>query len=314
MRSYILKRLVNMILTFTGVMIIMYFIYVSLPGNYVDTLLGMPVKQRTQFEHILHLDESKTTQFRYWITGIMKGDFGISFSYETPVKNIVGPAFFNTFIMFFLSLICSLMISIPISLVSSIRAHSPTDIFWTIFAFIGISIPPFVFGAILTKLFTFNQFVFNMSIFRSISFAGYANLMNQHILPFVVLTFANIGIFVRYLRSSMIEIVHKDYMQTARAKGVSQKAVLYKHGLKNALIPVLTVLCTSLPGMISNILMIEIVFNYQGLGTLMINATHDRDYPLVMAFTMILAVAVLIANFLIDIIYRFIDPRIRIAK
>jgi peptide/nickel transport system permease protein len=314
MRKYFLKRLVNMIITFCGVICFMLFVYLSLPGNYVSTLFTLPVEDKIRIEHLLHLDQPKIVQFKYWVTGIFTGNLGYSFSTGQPVWKTAMPCFLNTFIMFTTSLFLALLLSIPISIISASKPHSFTDNFWTFIAFIGISIPPFVLGAILTKVFTFNQYVFNLEVFKIIPFKAYADLMNQHILPFTIMTFSTVAIFIRYLRSSMLEVIHMDYVKTARAKGLKEKIVLYRHCLKNALLPVLTVLSGSLPGMISSLLLVEIVFNYQGLGTLMINSVHDRDYPLVMAFTIILAVIILVSNFIMDIVYSYLDPRIRLTK
>jgi peptide/nickel transport system permease protein len=315
MKKYITKRLVHMFITFLGAIFFMLFIYLSLPANYVSTLiLDMPLKERIALEHKYHLDEPKIKQFGRWAVGLLKGDLGYSFANERPVFELAKPAFIKSFSLFLISMFIAILIAIPISINCAKNQNNYKDLIWSLVAFAGISLPPFVLGAILSKVFTFNLTVFRLDIFKVISFKEYSNMMNHYILPFVVLTFSNIAIFLRYLRSSIIEIQRSEFINTAKAKGLSDRVVYYKHVLGNGLIPVLTVLGGNIPSMVSSLLMIEIVFGYDGLASLMMNSVHNRDYPLSMAFTMILAMTILLANFIIDILYAVVDPRIKLEK
>lgn len=315
MRKYISKRLFHTLITFLGAVLFMLFIYLSMPSNYASTLiLTLSNAERIALEHALHLDQPKIVQFGLWAKNILSGNLGYSFSLKQPVWDVVRPAFISSFTMFFLAMFTAILIAVPISIICAKNHNTKKDYIWSMVAFVGISIPPFVLVAILTKLFTFNMVVFNLKIFKTVSFTNYSNTMNHFILPFVVLTFYNITIFLRYLRSSILEIQKSEFVYTARAKGLTEKKVYYKHILHNAMIPVLTVLSGNIPSMVSTLIMIEYVLKYNGLASVMMDSVHSRDYPLSLAFTIILAVTILVFNFIIDILYAVFDPRIKLDR
>lgn len=319
MREYITRRLLEMIPVIIGISIIIFLIFALAPGDALSGNLDphMTAEKKAELRHQMHLDEPKIVQYKYWATGVLKGNFGESSYYKQPVGQVMGTYMWNSFFLSIISFILSILIAIPVGVVSATKQYSGFDSFFTVFALIGISMPSFFFGLLLIKWFAVDLHVFPVSGMHSAGmhytgFKNFTDVLYHGILPLIVLTLGGVASFMRYTRSSMLEVIRMDYVRTARAKGLSEKVVIYKHALRNGLIPVITLLGLYLPGLFSGAVITEQIFTWPGIGPIEIIAVNNRDYYLLMGVNMLFAVLTLIGNLLADIIYALVDPRIRL--
>lgn len=320
MGKYIIRRLLQQIPILLGVSILLFSLFQLAPGSPLASLFADPnmtVEQMEQLEKAYGLDRSAPEQYFDYITNMVKGNFGSSIQLKQPVSKLINERMWATFYIAFVSLIVSLIIAVPIGVVSATKQYSIFDYAGTIFALAGISIPAFFFALLLIKKFAIDIRWFPISGLvtpgRPLSFTtNFPDIFKHSILPLTVLSLTGAGSFMRYTRSSMLEVIRQDYIRTARAKGLKEKVVIYKHALRNALIPVITLLGFSLPTLFSGALITEIVFVLPGMGKLQHQAVLQRDYPLMMGINMFLAIFTLFGNLIADISYAFVDPRIRL--
>lgn len=284
----------------------------SVPMQYVIWLVGndwMPVDSDGD-----GLTDSYGTR-----TGILRGDFGFSFQNRRPVMDEIGSRLPNTIYLMSVTLLVVALFAIPIGILSAVRQYSFFDIFVTTFSFIGQAIPEFWLGLILIIVFFawLNNPVTGQPLFPSGGMRTLGTEFNlwdwvHHlILPVTMGMVGWIAWYSRFLRSSMLDVIHQDYIRTARAKGLSERIVLYKHALKNAAIPLVTILALDLPTIFAGSLYVEIMFAWPGMGRLYYQAATRRDYPVLMAVLIIAAALMLLSNLAADIAYGFLDPRIR---
>lgn len=321
MKQYIIRRLLQMIPVLIGVSIIIYMLFSLAPGNVVENMQNQNPKMSeakiAQLKHLYHLDEPKIVQYGYWATGLLHGDLGTSYKYKQPVSHVMKSYIWNSFYLALSSFIVSILIAIPIGVVSATKQYTAFDNIFTVFALAGVSIPSFFFGLLLIKWLAVDLRIFPVSGMRSTgsTLTGMKDVMDvmyHMFLPFLVLTLTSLAGLMRYTRTSMLEVIRQDYVRTARAKGLKEKVVIYKHALRNALIPVITILGMSLPGLFSGAIMTEKIFSWPGIGPVTIFAVDNRDYPLLMGINMFLAFLTLLGNLLADITYALVDPRIRL--
>lgn len=319
MRQYITRRLIQMIPILIGVSILLFCILQMAPGDILSANINphMTAEIKEELRHQMHLDQPTYVQYFYWIKGVLKGDFGDSYYFKQPVTTVIKSYIWNSFILSLVSFILSIIISIPIGVVSATRQYSKFDYFFTVLALIGISIPAFYFGLLLIKWFAVDLHVFPVSgmstpgaNLKGIGATG--DMLYHMFLPCLVLTLGSVAELMRYTRSSMLEVIKQDYIKTARAKGLKEKAVIYKHALRNAMIPVVTIFGMWLPSLFSGAILTESIFNWPGIGPIELLAVNNRDYPLLMGINLILALLTLLGNLIADITYALIDPRIRL--
>lgn len=318
MRQYITRRLLEMIPVLIGISIVIFFIFQLAPGDAVSGMMNprMTIEMKQQLRHAMHLDEPKIVQYGYWVKGMLHGDFGTSFHYNKSVGSVMNDYIWNSFYLGILSFLLSVLLAIPIGVISATKQYSAYDNFFTVFALIGLSMPSFFFGLLLIKWFSVDIQLFPVSGMTSpgmhyTGFTAFKDVMYHMILPLIVLTLGSVASLMRYVRSSMLEVIRQDYIRTARAKGLKEKVVIYKHALRNALIPVITIFGFSLPGLFSGAVITEQVFAWPGIGPIQLIAINARDYPLLMGINMLLAVLTLLGNLIADISYAIVDPRIR---
>jgi len=229
---------------------------------------------------------------------------------------MIGRRIGNTLMLSGVALLLSILVAIPLGVISATRQYSVFDYVATIIAFIGLSIPAFFFALLLVKFFAIDLKLFPISGMETLA-SGYTgmkkfiDLLYHLALPVIVLSFIQMASFMRYTRTALLEVIQQDYIRTARAKGVNERVVVYKHALRNALIPVVTIISLSLGQLISGAVLTETIFVWPGMGTLIFQAVMNRDYPVIMDATMVLAVMILMANLFADIMYALVDPRIR---
>jgi peptide/nickel transport system permease protein len=303
-----------------GVSIIV-FSMMKITGDPLDRLRHDPkVTKATikKLEHNLGLDKPAYTQYLNWSVKFAKGDWGESFTAHGPVSELIANRLPNTLLLMVTSFIISAIAAILIGIYSALKQYSIFDYAATTFSFFGFSMPIFWFGLIL-------QLVFGLYLFKAtgyqifytagISSAGMeSSIINkaQHlILPVVTLSLAQIAQWSRYQRASMLEVLGADYLKTARAKGLSESQVIFKHALKNALIPVVTVMAIDLAYLFSGAVITETIFAWPGMGSLFYHSIAQHDYPVVMAIIMTSALLVIIFNLVSDVLNGYLDPRIK---
>lgn len=320
MAKYIVRRILQQIPILIGVSILLFSIFHFAPGNPLGSLYldpNMTVEQIENLQKAYGLDKSAPEQYIDYIKNLLKGNFGHSIQLKQPVSKLIGERMWSTFYIAFVSLLISILIAVPIGVISATKQYSFFDSAGTIFALMGISIPSFFFALLLIKWFAIDIRWFPISGLKTPA-SNYPfplnviDILKHSVLPLTVLSLTGAGSLMRYTRSSMLEVIRQDYIRTARAKGLKEKVVIYKHALRNALIPVITLLGLSLPGLFSGAVIAEIIFVLPGMGKLQHQAVLQRDYPLMMGLNLFLAIFTLIGNLLADISYASVDPRIRL--
>lgn len=319
MFTYITRRLLQMIPVVLGVSFIIFFVISMAPGDYVDSKANpnMTEAKKEELRELMGLDKPIPVRYVNWMKNAAKGELGDSLKFKQPVVEVINTYMWNSFILALCAFIASIIIAVPIGIVSATRQYSLIDGFFTVLALVGISLPAFFLGLLLIKVFAFDAGLFpvgGMSTTGS-TLTGIANIMDiayHMFLPFLVLTLIQIGSLMRYTRTSMLEVIRQDYIRTARAKGLKESVVIYKHALRNALIPIVTILGMSLPGLFGGAMLTEKIFAWPGIGKVAYDCLVVRDYPFLIAFNMFLAILMLVGNLIADISYSLVDPRVRL--
>ncbi|MBZ9624893.1 ABC transporter permease [Clostridium sp. FP2] len=318
MFKYIIRRLLIAIGVLFGVSIIIFALIHLQPGNPYSTMVDPRVSKEIMQEMLTKVGYYDPLPIKYikWIARTLQGDLGYSIFYGAPVLDVINSRIWNTVLLSTFSLLLSMLVAIPCGVLSAIKKYSFFDYSCTIISFIGISIPAFFFGLLLIKWFAFDLKLLPVSGMKTIgeSYGGLEktiDILKHMILPGVVLAFLQMASFMKYTRASMLEVLNKEYMKTARGKGLSKNKTIWKHGFKNALIPIVTILCLQVPFLFSGALLTETIFVWPGIGRLNYEALLNRDYPLIMGILMIIAIIILLSNLLADVLYAIIDPRIK---
>jgi peptide/nickel transport system permease protein len=330
MFAYTLKRLLEMIPTLFGITLLSFFIIHLAPGKPTDVLTDMNPKitpeARERLEKLYGLDKPIIEQYWIWLNKIVTLDFGESFSTDRrPVFEKIWdtkqPLFerrlFITFMINVLSMFVIFIIAIPIGVSSATHQYSLYDKITTVFVFVGFATPGFWLALLLMILFGivlgWLPIAGLTSVdYESLSIFGKTWDRTSHlILPVFVSAFGGLAGYSRFMRSSMLEVIRQDYVTVARAKGLQEKKVIYKHALRNALLPIITILGLAVPGLIGGSVIFESIFSIPGMGQLFYMSVMTRDYPLVMCILTIGAVLTLLGNLMADIGYMLVDPRIR---
>jgi len=314
--AYIIRRLLMIVPLLVGLSIIIFLLLQLTPG---DPALAFVSEQNNdpaviaQIREDLGLNQPIPVQYFKWARKLVVGDFGTAFTFNNkPVLELIGERAWPTIQIQGLSIILALIVALPIGIVSATRQYSAIDNSATVGAFVGLAIPQFWF-ALLLQLFLGVQLGLLPIATQGQDVDGIARA-KYFVLPVVVLALPLIATFVRFMRSSMLEVIRQDYINTARAKGLDERKVLYRHALKNALIPMVTVIGLQLPRMLSGGVIVEAIFAWPGLGNLGYEAILRRDYPIILALTVITGAFLLVLNVIIDIIYVLIDPRISFGR
>lgn len=320
MVKYIIRRLLQQVPIIIGVSILVFSIIQLAPGDPLASYTqnpNMTVAQLESLKEAYGLNAGPVQQYFTYVKNALKGNFGYSIQLKQPVSKLIAERLAPTFYIAFVSLLISIIIAIPIGVISATKQYSFFDYAGTIFALAGISIPVFFFAILLKKYLAIDYRIFPLSGLTTPgkNYVGINKLMdmfNHTFIPLIVLGLTGAGGLMRYTRSSMLEVIRQDYVRTARAKGLKERTVIYKHALRNALIPVITLLGFTLPGLFSGAIITEIMFALPGMGRLQYNAVIQRDYPIMMGTNLFLAIFTLLGNLLADISYAAVDPRIRL--
>ncbi len=319
MRQYITRRVLQMIPILLGLSIIIFGLFALAPGDFIDANLSknLSAQKVAELKALYGFDKPLYMRYFKWITEALQGNLGDSLQFSKPVTSVINDYVWNSFILSAFSYILSILLAVPIGIISATKQYSKFDMGATVFALIGISMPAFFLGLLMIKIFAIDLHILPVSGMRTagLNVTGFAEMVDvgKHlILPTLVLAFSGVGSLMRYTRTSMLEVIKQDYIRTARAKGLSERTVIYRHALRNALIPIVTILGLMLPGLFGGAMITEQIFAFPGIGKIALGALSKRDYPLMMGFNMFMAVLVLLGNLLSDILYAAVDPRVRL--
>ncbi|CAM3075658.1 ABC transporter permease [Paenibacillus sediminis] len=319
MRQYMIRRLLQIIPTLIGISIIVFAISAMVPGDYITAQNNpnMSKEKAAQLRQIYGLDKPVVERYFVWAGNMLKGNLGDSLSHKQPVTKVMNNYVWNSFIIAFCTLVLSWLIAVFAGVFSAKFQYSLFDKIVTLLIFICMSLPSFFIGLLLIKLFAleFKMFPVGGMTTAGINAHGWAHIVDvaKHMfLPTLVLTMLSTGSLTRYFRTSMLEVIRQDYIRTARAKGLKERTVIFKHALRNALLPAITLLGFELPALFGGAIILERVFVWPGIGQVYLESINMRDYPFMLGFTIFIAVLTLLGNLLSDVLYGVADPRIRL--
>lgn len=314
MGKYILKRILIAIPVLIGITIIDYAI-MCLAGSPLEMLQGPRVSQAAvEAKAIaLGLDKPFYVQYFVWLGQLLRGNMGYSMKSYQSVSMMIGEHLGPTLLLMGVSLIVSLLIAVPGGIYSAIHQYSKGDYAVVTFSFLGSSVPGFFLSLLLIYIFTVKLGWLPSSGMSTLGSRGGAGDVARHmVMPVIVLAISMAGSNIRYIRSAVLEILQQDYLRTAKAKGIGHFMVICKHALRNALVPIVTVIGMEIPVLFGGAVIVEQVFSWPGLGLMTMSAISNRDYPVIMGVCLLSAIVVLIANLVTDILYALVDPTIQL--
>lgn len=314
MVSYIIRRILMAIPLLLGITILSFAIIKAAPGGPVSMLMDPSMKpsDREKFEEKYGLNDPIHIQYFKWLGNMAKGDFGDSLIKRgVPVSELIISRLPNTLLLMLVSTILAMLVAIPFGIYSAMRPYTKLDYTVTIGSFLGVATPNFWFGLMLIMLLSVNLGWFPTGGISTLN-APFSlwDRIHHLILPAFVLATADMAALTRHTRSSMLDVLKQDYIRTAMSKGFKEKKVVLKHGVRNGMIPIITIFGLMLPSFIGGAAITEKIFAWPGIGSLFIDSAFQRDYPVIMALTVISAIFVVIGNLLADILYAIFDPRI----
>jgi len=304
LRGYFLRRLLILIPTVIGAVTLVFFFLHMIPGDPVEVMLGETAQQadKEKLREELGLNLPLHIQYGRFVMGALRGDLGDSYFYRRPVVRVIAERVPATFELALAAFLVAGLIAIPLGIVSALREGTALDSASALFSLLGVSMPNFWLGPLLIILFSLKLGWFPVS-----GRGGLGSL----VLPAVTLGTALVAILSRMTRSSLLERLGEDYLNVARAKGLPEWKVILKHALRNALIPIITIMGLQFGALLSGAIITENVFSWPGVGTLLINAIEARDYPLVQGCVLFISLSYVLVNLLTDLLYGWVDPRIR---
>lgn len=319
MWRYVVRRLLLGAFTILVITFVVYALLWALPDKPYAFLINRPNQSLAQKQAIIaRFGADKPFIYQYWIflKNLSHLDLGESLTQHTSVANAIGLRIGNTAILMGTSYVVTLLIAIPIGIVSAVRQYSKLDNFVTTFSFVGISLPNFWFGSML--IFAFAVFphehgfptIFPEGGMHANNTTGLLDLAWHLVLPVIVLAVQGIAQYARYIRSSMLEVLSQDYIRTARAKGLADRRVVLRHALRNSLLPLITLMGLDIPQLFVGAVVTEFVFNWPGMGRLFVDSASSNDYSILLGILLVLSVFVVIGNLVADLAYTWADPRI----
>lgn len=320
MSRYIARRLLLSVPLLLVISVLTFVIVEIAPGDaaqmYIDPEKGTDPAYIEQVRRNLGLDQPIHVRYVAWLGQTLSGDWGFSFRNRRAVMREVGDRLPNTLLLGGTALILSFVLAVPIGVISAFKRYSLLDYMVTTLALVGTSIPIFWVALLLIQIFAIQLGWFPASGMRSAreQYTGWQsvfNVLHHMILPTIVLALAQVASWSRYQRSALLDVLGQDYIRTARGKGVRERRILVLHALRNALIPMITLVGISVPSVVTGAFITETIFSWPGIGRLGVDAVSGRDYPVIMAVTMLSAILIIISSLLADIAYAWADPRIR---
>ena len=314
MLKYIFKRILTAIPIFLGITIVVYTFSCLAPGSVVDIMAGEGNMSHEAYEAAViayHLDKPIIVRYLIWLNGVLHGDLGVSSNTSQAVAAMIGARIGPTLILTGTSLAISVLISVPLGVMAAYKPYSLWDNLSTVITFVGASVPNFFCGLLCIYIFSVKfKWLPSQGMFTTGDVHTFGDLCRHLVLPTLVLCVQLMGNYLKQTRGSVLEVLNEEYMKTARSKGISEVRVLLRHALRNAWIPIVTTIGLNVPFLVGGAVVTEQIFGWPGLGSLMITAINTRDYNLIMGITVLISIAVLVVNILLDILYAFLDPKI----
>ncbi|MFN8473209.1 MAG: ABC transporter permease [Anaerolineae bacterium] len=317
MTRYLVRRILIAIPTLIAMSFILFMILALAPGDPMSQFAAnpaVPPEVRENIKRSLGLDQPAYIRYIKWVTAAAQGDLGYSFASRVPVVKLIWQRLPTTLWIVGTAYLLAVAFAIPIGVISAVRKYSVFDQTSTTFSFIGFSMPTFFTGTLFIIIFSVKlgwlPFIYDSTL-QVTSFQTLIEMLKQSIMPIAVLMLFQMATLTRFTRSSMLDNLPQDYVRTARAKGLREQVVIRGHVLRNSLIPVVTLIALSLPAIFTGAIVTEQIFRVPGIGDLLINSIFNSDTPVVMAIVFISAVLVVFFNLVVDVIYAFLDPRIK---
>ena len=311
MLKTIIKRIWQSIPTLFVVVTITFVLTRMIPGNPAITILGPQASPQDilEMEEKLGLNKPMIEQYADYMTGVIKGDFGTSYVYNRPVTSLIAEKIPKTLMITVTALLIALVIGVCIGILSALKQYSMVDYIFMILALIGVSMPIFWLGLMLVNLFSV-QLGWLPALGIGSMDKGLWDMISHMILPCFCLATIPMATFARITRSSMLEVIHNDSIKALRARGIKESSIIWKHALKNALPPIVTVFGLQLASAFTGAILTESIFSWPGMGTMIVSAIDNRDYMLIQGTVLFMAVVFVVVNLIVDIIYMLINPRV----
>jgi peptide/nickel transport system permease protein len=311
---YVTRRLLLMLVTLFGISVVIFVLLRIVPGNIVDILFDaagfVDPADKANLQRELGLDQPLVVQYARWIGGLLHGDLGYSYVSEKPALDEILPRLPITARLAGLALLFSMLIGIPFGVISAVRQGTRLDYALRVVSLSGLSLPSFWLGLLILMACVA---LFGVMPIYNPAPQSFAESCAIYGVPALAVGFRSAALVMRMTRSSMLEILRQDFIRTARAKGASETAVNYRHALKNAVLPVITVIGVEAAFLMGGLIVTETVFNIPGVARFLVEAIRWRDYPIVQNLVMFIALVVVVTNFIVDMLYAALDPRIRYA-
>lgn len=317
MSGYLIRRLMYMVLILLAASMLIFFLYALTPGDFVSSNIKLTAERKAELREIYGLNKPLIDRYLTWMNNAFHGNFGYSLAQQKPVLTLFNEYIWNSFLLAAVSTFFTWLIAVIVGVVSAYKQYSWFDTLVMVFIFAAMSIPSFFIGLLLIKVMAVDlKWLPPGGMMTTGSNAvgmEYVKEVIHHMaLPVVVMTLLGVGSLTRYFRGNMLDVIRQDYIRTARAKGMKERTVMFRHALRNALLPAITLVGFELPGLFGGSLIIEKIFNWPGIGQLYMQSFSVRDYPLLMGFTMFIAILTVIGTLISDILYRVADPRVRL--
>ncbi|MCY6382912.1 ABC transporter permease [Hoeflea prorocentri] len=315
MLPFVFKRLVSLTLSLLAASLVIFFVIEVVPGDPASFMLGLNAEPDTvaALRESLGLNASAPVRYWQWITGLLQGEFGTSYTYRVPVSELIADRIWVSIPLSVYALLLSTVIAFPVGVLAAARRNSPTDVSIMGVTQLGIAVPNFWFAMLLVLVFAVNLRWFSAGGFPGWE-AGFFAGMKALTLPAIALALPQASILARVMRSSLLDTLSEDFVRTARAKGLTRRQALWRHALRNALIPVLTIIGLQFSFLLAGAIIIENVFFLPGLGRLVFQSITQRDLIVVKSVIFLLVFAVILVTFIVDITYAIADPRLRRAR
>ncbi|MDF2369758.1 MAG: ABC transporter permease [Rhizobiaceae bacterium] len=315
MLPFLIKRLVSLCLSLVAASLVIFFVIEVVPGDPASFMLGMNAEPDTvaALRDSLGLNASIPLRYWQWVSGLLQGEFGTSYTYKVPVRELIADRIWVSLPLAALALLLSTLIAFPVGVIAAARRNSPADVSIMGVTQLGIAVPNFWFAMLLVMFFAITLRWFSAGGFPGWDAGLFAGL-KALTLPAVALALPQASILARVMRSSLLDTLGEDFVRTARAKGLSQRQALWRHALRNALIPVLTIIGLQFSFLLAGAIIIENVFFLPGLGRLVFQGITQRDLIVVKSVIFLLVFAVILVTFIVDMTYAIVDPRLRRAR
>lgn len=317
MSTYLTKRMLYMLIILFAASLLIFCLYALTPGDFITGNIKLTAERKAELREIYGLNKPVLERYGTWMKNAFHGDFGYSLAQQKPVLQLFGDYIWNSFLLAAVSTFLTWLIAVIIGVISAYKQYSWFDTLVMVAIFAAMSLPSFFIGLFLIKILAVDlkwlpPGGMMTTGSNATGFAYFKEVVHHMTLPVIVMTLLGLGSLTRYFRSNMIDVLKQDYIRTARAKGLKERKVLFTHALRNALLPAITLVGFELPALFGGSIIIEQIFNWPGIGQLYMKSFGLRDYPLLMGFTMFLAILTVIGTLLSDILYRVADPRVRL--